>query len=202
MANRQDLIQAARDDFIGRLRGAINNWIAEQAQQNQQEGRLFITDRVIREFVKRNVDISIVQNHRRSVTYTATMNVRAVLLVANLGNLGKGAVSGGAGGATIGLLGGGGVGAAIGALIGIIGGPIGVGIGAGIGAGAGAAVGGAAGTVPGAGLGGYLAYKFAEKILVQMQNLKEHINGEKVEVNPPQIVVTCTFVFASRSNDS
>ena len=191
MANHQNSIKAAKEDFKRVLRGALESWITTQ---DEQEGRLFVTDRAIKKFIEKNVVFSIEQNRGNSVTYQAKMNDRAVLLVAKLGNIGRGAVGGGAGGATVGAVGVGGAGAAIGALIGIIGGPIGVGIGAAIGAGAGAAVGGAAGVAPGAGLGALIAYANAEKIPVQIQSLRDHINGQ-VEATPPQIIVTCTFTL-------
>ena len=166
MASNQKLVKAAKEDHKGRLRGALDSWITTQEQQNGQERKLFITDGAIENFIERNVVFSIEQNRDNSVTYSAKMNDKAVLLVAKSGNIGKGAVGGGAGGA----------------------------------------VGGGAGLVScsqllrgwlhetSAGLGALIAYAKADKIPVQIQSLKDHING-KVEATPPQIIVTCTFTL-------
>ena len=182
-------LQQAIADFHKRIIGAFNSWLAQQ----RKDVTMILTNQAVKKFIERNVVINIVEQRDNSITYTATININAVLMVAKLGTLGKSAAGGGVAGASIGAVGGGGAGAGIGALIGIIGGPIGVGIGAGIGAGAGAAVGGAAGAVPGAGAGTYIAYKTAKKIPVQLvRDLQQYINGE-VTTNDHQIIITCTF---------
>ena len=185
--------QQAIDDFICKLHGAIDNWKSTE----QQYSSAWITKGALKEFIESNVTIQIIPRQANNTpSYTASVNSNAVIKVAKLGKMAKAAVGGGAGGAAMGVVGGGGAGAGVGALIGIIGGPIGVAIGAGIGTGVGAAIGGVGGVVPGAGLGGYLAYIFGDKIDVQISTLNEHFNGTFVQRNQ-RITITCQFTRIS-----
>ena len=183
----------ASEDFMSRIYGALENWHA--AQQGGDEKRVWITKRAIRAFIERNIDFEdITRDDKMEVSYTASMNSKAVIKVARLGAVGRASVGGGAGGAALGVVSGGGAGAGVGALIGIIGGPIGVAIGAGIGAGVGAATGGVAAIVPGAGAGGLLAYKFAKKVDVKIISLKDHFNAQKFIEQSQRIKITCQFL--------
>ena len=193
-SGRRRRIRQAEEDLTNRIIGAIEALQAEQGHENQR-GVMFVTRGAVERFIRNHTRIEIMPRHQGQNRYKAIVNRNAVIRVAILGKIAKAAAGGGAAGASLGAVSGGGAGAGIGALIGIIGGPIGVAIGAGIGAGAGAAVGGAAGVAPGAGVGGYLAYKFGEKIDVQIETIHKYItNGDVIiTINDQQIEILVTY---------